>query len=185
MTADDAERGSRRSTHRAKRRQNPARGPDAPPVAGVLRSAEVGGTWSRQRSFQISENRWSSNSQSPSSSASDSDRRDAHDDGRPAHEEARAPRAPRAGRRGSPRSAASRWPCTVASTLVVIPQSGHGTPVSVRSGHGRPAWPGRNGSTRRGAEHRQRRAASVRRSSIVVEEAGSRTRRDAYCLGCA
>ena len=45
------------------------------------------------------------------------------------------------------RTRAPRSPCSVASTLVVIPQSGHGTPVSVRSGHGRPAWPGSSGSS--------------------------------------
>jgi hypothetical protein len=58
---------------------------------------------------------------------------------------------PRAGRRtelsheyrgraaGFAPSAASGCPWRVASTLVVIPQSGHGTPVSVRSGQGTPA----------------------------------------------
>ncbi len=40
-------------------------------------------------------------------------------------------------------AARSRW--TVSSTLVVMPHMGHGTPVTIRSGHGSPGWPGSAG----------------------------------------
>src|SRR5438105_2366144 len=43
-------------------------------------------------------------------------------------------------------SASPGWIRTVSSTLVESPQSGHGTPVSVRSGQCRPGWPGSSGS---------------------------------------
>ena len=58
-------------------------------------------------------------------------------------------------------SAETKWPCTVASTLVDIPHSGHGTPVRVRSGHGRPACPGSSRENRRGAEHGERRSTRI------------------------
>ena len=36
---------------------------------------------------------------------------------------------------GLNRSESTRWPCATATTARVIPQKGHGMPVTVRSGH--------------------------------------------------
>src|SRR5262249_44973620 len=138
------------------------------------------GTWSRERSFQISENRWSSKSQSPSTrpaTATVGIRKGAAGRRRSKQKAASSANGPA----GFAWNAARRWPCTVASTLVVIPQSGHGTPVSVRSGQGIPAWPGRNGTVAAAASiaRARPRASDV---SIVVEEAGSRNVARCYSL---
>ncbi len=38
-------------------------------------------------------------------------------------------------------AAVAHSPCVIATVAVVRPQNGHGTPVSVRSGHGKPRPP--------------------------------------------
>src|SRR5512132_3314647 len=44
-------------------------------------------------------------------------------------------------------NAALNWPCTSAVTPRVMPQNGHGTPVTVRSGQGGPSVDGSQGRT--------------------------------------
>src|SRR5437588_11132350 len=44
-------------------------------------------------------------------------------------------------------TASPKWRCTVASTLVVMPQNGQGTPVIVFSGHSSGGWAGSAGRT--------------------------------------
>jgi hypothetical protein len=38
-------------------------------------------------------------------------------------------------------AAVTHWPCAIATVADVMPQNGHGTPVSARSGHGMPWFP--------------------------------------------
>src|SRR5262249_61386309 len=49
-------------------------------------------------------------------------------------------------------NAALTCPCTSAVTPRVIPQNGHGTPVTVRSGHGGPSGAGSHGRTAAAAD---------------------------------
>ena len=55
--------------------------------------------------------------------------------------------------------AACTWSRSVSSTLVVMPQSGHGIPVSRRSGHAIPGCPGAEGAARPPRASRSRRRA--------------------------
>src|SRR5262249_21738519 len=78
---------------------------------------------------------------------------------------------------GFKNTARPRSACTAAVTPRVMPQNGHGTPVSVRSGHGGTNSNGTRGRTAAtpSIPAPKRRSASTLTGVVVVHDSGSRT----------